>query len=147
MVISPVCSPWLGEASIAGGNGDWRSQGSGMGRIETRRKQTETRVRRRAFIGRWSTPRHAVEEGEAASERGEEDHGVLLASMRVEEMRTSSSCYFSAEEVSGLGWAATRAVVLGCQGGLMLGSFAVKIQVRFFSPFSLLFIFCFVFLL
>jgi hypothetical protein len=57
--------------------------------------------------------------------------------MHVEEMRTSSSCYFSAEEVSGLGWAATRAVVLGCQGGLMLGSFAVKVQVRFFSLFSL----------
>jgi hypothetical protein len=44
----------------------------------------------------------------------------------------------------GLGWAATRAVVLGCQGGLMLGSFAVKIQVRFFSLFFsfIYFLFC-----
>jgi hypothetical protein len=39
-------------------------------------------------------PRHVVEEGEAASERGEEEHGELLASMRVERMRMNSSSLF-----------------------------------------------------
>ena len=119
-VIMLVCSAWLGEASIAGGNGDWRSHGSGMGRIETRRKQTETRVRRRAFIGRWSTPRHNVEQGEDASERRSSSRCRAVVHALGEDEDELLSDILD-EGVSG--WLSGLLLVggLGCSGGLVLG--------------------------
>jgi hypothetical protein len=64
------------------------------------------------FIRLQGEPRHTVDEGGVDSERGEEEHGVLLASMREEKMRMNSSFYFD-EEVSGLALGHVLGCVLG----------------------------------
>ena len=101
-----------------------------MGKNGAREEEPDARARRGVFIGRQGCLVTTPVTGSSPA-REEAGHGVEVASMRREEMRTTISFYFSAEEVSWLGWAATRAVVLGCQGGLLLGFLAGLVrQVR-----------------
>jgi hypothetical protein len=91
-VITVVVTAWPREVSIAGGNGDRRNQVSGMGKNWSREEENEPGVRRGVFIGSRDEPRHELAPREVDSEREEEEHGVVLAGMRDERMRTSSSC-------------------------------------------------------
>jgi hypothetical protein len=60
-------------------------------------------------------------------------------------MRTGSSSYFSAEEVSWLGWAATWAMVLVAKVGCCWAGVAREVSLLFFLIFfSVLFFSCFV---
>jgi hypothetical protein len=86
-------------------------------------------------------PRHVVEEGEFDSEGGEEEHGVLLAPMRVVRMRmNSSSLFFSKGYVGclvGCSWVVVwAALVDSCWAGP-----AGKVQVSLLSYFPFLFLF------
>jgi hypothetical protein len=58
-------------------------------------------------------PRHVVEEGETASEREEEEHGVVLAGMRLERMRTTSSWDISQMKGYGLWFGLVDRLLLG----------------------------------
>jgi hypothetical protein len=71
---------WIGKASLADGNEVWRSQGSGMGEIVTRRKQTEARVRRGVFIGLQRRASSRVGARGGRQREGEDEHGVAVAS-------------------------------------------------------------------
>jgi hypothetical protein len=68
----------------------WCGRVSAWGRIETRRKRTKARVHRRLlYAARTRLVTTPMKERTPA--RGEAGHGVEVASMRQEEMRTSSS--------------------------------------------------------
>jgi hypothetical protein len=79
-VITPVCLSWLEEASIAGGNGYWRSQGFGLGENWAGGGRTRARVSSWGIykLQRRASSRIGVRRGR---QRGrEEEHGVEVAS-------------------------------------------------------------------
>jgi hypothetical protein len=63
-----------------------------MGEDWSKEEENELGVRRGVFIGSGDEPRHELAPRGVDSEREEEEHGVVLAGMREERMRTSSSC-------------------------------------------------------
>jgi hypothetical protein len=75
-------------------------------------EETEARTRLGAFIWCWTAPRHDADEGGIASERGEEEHGVVLSAMHEEKMRTSSSSIFWTK-----GYAGWVGLLLDCVAG------------------------------
>jgi hypothetical protein len=62
------------------------------GKNWSKEEENEPGVRRGVFIGSRDEPRHELAPRGVDSEREEEEHGVVLAGMRKERMRTSSSC-------------------------------------------------------
>jgi hypothetical protein len=85
--------------------------------IGANEEETEARTRLGAFIWCWTAPRHDADEGGITSERGEEEHGVVLSAMREEKMRTSSYSIFWTK-----GYAGWVGLLLDCVvGGLHRG--------------------------
>jgi hypothetical protein len=87
----------------------------------------------RLLYGAGRVPRHDLEQGNVDSAKGRLSTASCWPACGRKRIRTGSSSYFSAEEVSWLGWAATWAMVLGCQGGLLLGWGGPRGKPPFFS--------------
>jgi hypothetical protein len=67
MAVTMVCSAWLGEVSITGGNEDWRSQGVGIDESRRGKRGNGAISLSRVLIGLSDLPRHVVEHGEVDS--------------------------------------------------------------------------------
>jgi hypothetical protein len=104
-----------------------------------REEELDVGVRPEAFIGRQDMPRHDVELGEVDSEREEEEHGVVLAGMREERMRTIPPLV----DIQRRGIGLLGGLVMGCCWAPQLGCYGQVSPGRFFSPFPFLFSFLF----
>jgi hypothetical protein len=141
-VITPVCLSWLEEASIAGGNGYWRSQGFGLGENWAGGGRTRARVSSWGIykLQRRASSRIGVRRGR---QRGrEEEHGVEVASSARRGWGRPPPVVLFSEGVS---WA-TVWWWSGPSVGLLLGSDAgLRWPGELFFLFLLFSIFCFQF--
>jgi hypothetical protein len=119
-----VTTPRLGEASFAGDNGEVVRQGSGLGtKFEPERKELGLGF----ALGIYTTPGRAssrLRSRRGRQRRDEAEHGVVLSTMRGGEDEDGHLLLFFCRRGKLAGLAATWAMVLGCQGGLMLGCVA-----------------------